>query len=341
MIYGHGDDGYLLKQKLKADFSSNVFYGGMPEGLRLHLQSCLNKIENYPESNAQSLQEEIGQWHALSASNVLVSNGATEAFYLIAQAFKTYTATVITPAFAEYEDACLAAGLQTEFLSWNLLNENAVFKTDLVFLGNPNNPSGDIISKEILTQVLSKNPQTVFVVDEAYADFCSVSVSMVPALKDCDNLIVVKSLTKTYAIPGLRLGYLLSHPHTIQKILKIKMPWSVNALAIEAGLYIARNRKDLALPLGLLLEDTNELIRQIRQIDNFEVCATHTNFFLCKTLNGTASKLKEFLIEKHALLIRDASNFKDLGPQHFRIATQRREKNELLILGLTAWMKNF
>lgn len=341
MINGHGDDRYLFNYTVKADFSSNVYYEGLAGGLRQHLTESLYKLNNYPEANAQRLQQALADWHQLSPGQVLVTNGATEAFYLVAHAFRRKTVTIAIPAFAEYEDACLTNDLTVQYVNYDDLNATSRFATDLVFFGNPNNPTGAILTRETIGQLLTAHPQTTFVIDEAYVDFTEEVISMTGAIDRYPNLIIIKSLTKTYSIPGLRLGYILSNENIINKILASKMPWSVNALAIEAGLYIAEHRHKLVLPVRKLRKDTLELMDQLRYKQEFSVWNTHTNFFLCKTYMFSASFLKSYLLANHGLLIRDASNFKGLSTGHFRIATQRPEENQLLINAINTWINGF
>lgn len=341
MINGHGDDRYLFNYNIVADFSSNVYYEGFSAGLQQHLTACLHKVNNYPEANAQRLQSALAEWHLLAPAQVLVTNGATEAFYLVAHAYRGKSATIVIPAFAEYEDGCRTNDLQIRYLHWDDLRPDTVFQTDIVFFGNPNNPTGAILQPATIKQLLDHHPETMFVIDEAYVDFTVDVISMVPSLDQYPNLIIIKSLTKTYSIPGLRLGYILSSEAVINKILPFKMPWSVNALAIEAGLFIAQHRQEMALPVSALIRDTQALINNLHTLDNISVRKTHTNFFLCQTAKGTAADLKQFLLQTAGLLIRDASNFRSLTPQHFRIATQRREQNTLLVKGISLWMDSF
>jgi threonine-phosphate decarboxylase len=341
MLKGHGDDRYMYNKEIVADFSSNVFYNGMSAGVKKHLADCLNKINNYPEVKAESLQCKLAEWHSLHPEQILVTNGATEAFYLIAHAFRNKSATIVVPAFSEYEDACVANDMKVYFLNWEALTYTTEFKTDIVFLGNPNNPTGSILAVKVLDSLLEKHPQTCFVVDEAYVDFTNKDISILGSINKYKNCIVVKSLTKAYSIPGLRLGYVLSNQATIDTILPYKMPWSVNTLAIEAGMYIAENKHALALPLDTLLEDTKTLMDQLKQIENITVFDSSTNFFLCKTEKGAAAELKQFLVQEYAVLIRDASNFRSLSNQHFRIATQKSIHNKIVVKGVRAWLNTF
>lgn len=338
MIIGHGDDGYLFQDKIVANFSSNVYYSGLSIDLKNHLSNNLDKVKNYPEADSKSLVKELSRFHNIDEGQLLITNGATEAFYLIAHTFRDASATVIVPAFSEYEDACKANDIDLEFLKWEDVEENTIFKTNLAFICNPNNPTGAVLKEGVLKELIRRNPQTTFVIDEAYIDFTNVVRSSLEFLSDYSNWIIVKSLTKKYAIPGLRLGYIISNNLMVQRISAKKMPWSVNALAIEAGKFILLNYSSLGLPVQDLLKDAEYLIERLNLIPGINAYSTNTNFFLCKTEKGSASLLKEFLIKEHGLLIRDASNFRSLIPQHFRVASQQPQDNELLIKGISAWM---
>jgi threonine-phosphate decarboxylase len=282
----------------------------------------------------------LSEFHRLSIEQLLITNGATEAFYLIAQSLRNKSVTIVIPSFAEYEDACRAAGLALQFLNWEQLNATTDFTTDAVFLGNPNNPTGSILKKNVLQSILKMNAQTTFIIDEAYVDFTAEDISMIPELAEFPNLIIVKSLTKTYAIPGLRLGYILSNSATIKNILTCKMPWSVNTMAVAAGNYIVDNHIKLSLPLKQLLDDTHQLIQQLSEGKHVKITSTSTNFFLCETTKGTAAALKSFLVDEYGLLIRDASNFRGLTNRHFRIATQTPAQNELLVKAINQFIIN-
>ena len=121
MIEGHGDDAWKYNTAIRADFSSNVLYGTLNDGLLTHLQRALATITHYPEAGAQSLQTAAAKTYGVSEGCVLATNGVTEAIYLIAQAFRRHTAVIYTPAFAEYEDACAVQGMNIAFHNWDEL----------------------------------------------------------------------------------------------------------------------------------------------------------------------------------------------------------------------------
>lgn len=335
MLQGHGDDGYRYSKTLQADFSTNVWYGGEPAGLKEHLFSQWSSINRYPEVLAESLAEQVANHHRLSSDGVLINSGTTESIYLIAHAFAGKKTTIVIPAFAEYEDACRMYGHQLSFLAWDELATLPHLTTDLVFICNPNNPTGALF--EQLASWLAQNPQTLFVIDEAFIDFTTHQPTAIPSLSQYSNLIIMRSLTKTYAIPGLRLGYVLSSSSIIKLLKTVKQPWTVNTLALEAGKFIFAHYTQIQPPVAQLLAHKENFIRALRQQIRLQIYDSQTHFFLAQTLTGTAAQLKQFLVERHGLLIRDASNFRGLSSGYFRLATLAPKTNQLLINALAEW----
>jgi threonine-phosphate decarboxylase len=149
----------------------------------------------------------------------------------------------------------------------------------------------------------------------------------------------MSSLTKTYAIPGLRLGYVLAQEDIISQLIRIKQPWTVNALALAAGDFIFDHFESIQLPVSQLLEDKRTFVQELSQMEALQIYESDTHFFLARTLVRNAAQLKEYLIEKHGLLIRDACNFRGLTRQHFRLATQSPENNQIMVNALREWEK--
>lgn len=337
MIQGHGDDGYLFDQQVKADFSSNVWYGGLQAGLKEHLSNKITGIDHYPDAGALRLQAMLENQAALPGGSILVTNGGTEAIYLVAQAFTGATTTVVVPTFAEYADACKLYRHQVQYLPWDKLTPDTTFTTDLVFICNPNNPTGQALDEKALQQLITHNKHTVFIIDEAYIQFTVGAVTMLPHLHRLPNVLVLRSMTKTCCIPGLRLGYVAARKQLLDRVRAFRMPWSVNSLALEAGYYILERPEQFAISAGTLLQETFQLWEGIRKMPEYKVHPSHTHFFLFETLTGTAAALKAWLMERHGLLIRDASNFYGLGPGHCRVACRSAAENKLLITALRQW----
>ena len=337
MKQGHGSDKHRYQQKIIADFSSNVWYKGYPKTLPQLLFEKMKDLKHYPEPEAESLRKKLAKLHQLSEEQIIVGNGSAELFYLLAQAHQGMHSGIVVPAFAEYEDACRINKHRLTFLTHKELFSS--FHLELLWLGNPNNPDGKVLSPEQIISLCQKNPMTLFVVDEAYAQLCYGFQSVIPVINQVDNLVVMHSLTKTFAMPGIRLGYAVGAKSVIEKLNAIRIPWSVNSLAIEAGCYVIDHYHELLPDLNLLHSESQYFLSQLNKIEYLDVLPSHCNYFLAQIKHKTAAELKTHLVKKHGLLIRDASNFRTLTPQHFRVALQTWEKNELLIQALQSYYK--
>jgi threonine-phosphate decarboxylase len=334
MLQGHGDDGYRFGVPVNGDFSTNVYYGGPPPGLKEHLFAAWEKVARYPEVLAESLSSKIADHYKLPAGHVLVTNGSTESIYLIAQAYGNSRSAILTPAFAEYEDACRMYGHDVHFIDWKEVGEGFKIKADLLFICNPNNPTGAIF--EDLLYFVSVNQNTLFIIDEAFIEFTLSINSVVDMVTQYDNLIVLRSMTKVYSIPGLRLGYIVGHPKLITHLTNFKLPWTVNVMALEAGRFIFDHLDQIRLPLLQMLADRADFANALTAL-SFPVSASHTHFFIAESPIFSAAELKLYLLNNHGLLIRDAGNFRGLSKRHFRVATLTPAKNALLINVLAEW----
>lgn len=339
MIEGHGSDLYKYGNKIIADFSSNVWPQGTNDLIIDQIKSKLERIKHYPEPNAESLTQNLAGFLSLSAKNILVTNGSAEAFYLTAQCFKNCKSLIAIPSFSEYKDACVVHDHLVEYTTFENLSKNIDSSINLIWLGNPNNPNGRIIPKEVILNLCNEHPDKVFIIDEAYSELCIDFESLTSYSNQFENLIIIRSLTKTFAIPGIRLGFIVSSEKTIDGITKFKIPWSVNSLAIEAGNFIINNYQKLLPKKEYLINESRYLQKELSETNGIEVFNSDCNFFLARLKKGKAKNLKEFLVNEYGLLIRDASNFKGLNESYFRIAAQDHELNNLLIKGIKHWIK--
>ena len=349
MLSGHGDDIYKYKD-IRINFSSNVYNHFCHDGLYAHLASRMDCIRNYPPPTPSELEKEIASLHGISPDEVIVTNGATEAIYLIAQAFSEYTSQILQPTFTEYEDACRL--FKHEIVAppipprgERLDSINCILKTPhsggrggpLFWLCNPNNPTGQVIPKPILESAIASHPDTIFIIDESYAPFTMqplVSTSMSGA----KNVLLLHSMTKEFAIPGLRLGYITGSAALLSRVRKCRMPWAVNQLAIEAGHYLLAHKSDYALDLPALMAERERMARELSAIDGITVYPSNTHILLCRIEGTTAAKLKDYLANNYGILIRDASNFRGLDEHYFRIAVQTPEEDNQLLNILKEWI---
>lgn len=333
MITGHGDDAYQFDHKIESNFSSNVYNKFDLKNLKEFLCDNISSIHSYPEPDALTLRKLIGNKLDISSEEIGITNGATEAIYLIAQAFRESKTAVVIPTFREYEDACEIHDHHLYFIE--SLDEIEP-DTQLVWLCNPNNPTGKIYDQEYLKKIIVQNTNTCFVIDQSYAAFTDNKTWSASQALKFSNVILLHSLTKCYAIPGLRLGYITAQKDKIDKIKHYSMPWSVNQLAQLAGLYLLEN---VSYNFSDYLLESQRVQKQLSEVSGIKVHSSEMHFFLCQLAQGKAADLKKFLIEKHGFLIRDAANFRGLNESYFRVAVQDEANNNLLIKAIEEWIK--
>ena len=333
MLHGHGDDAYQHGDAVRLNFSSNVRPGGAPSALRAHLAGQLERIGTYPEVAAETLTARLAARLGVGAEHLIVTNGAVAGIHLIGQIWAGAKSRVVTPTFSEYEDAARLHRHTLEFALWETTLQPLPAGCEVLWVCNPNNPTGAVLAREPLLAWIDAHPGTVFVVDLAYADFCATAPLTAQDAVSRANLILVHSLTKTYGLPGLRLGYLVTSAGLRARLAAGLVPWSVNSLALEAGNYCLAHAEALALPLAELLADAESLGRALAEIPGVVVHPSTTTFrlFELPPSAGSAAALKTWLIREHGILVRAADNFRGLGPQAVRVATQGRAADGQLV----------
>ena len=338
MLFGHGDDFYNSQNEVKINFSSNVWHGANLDKLKEHLNEQFSKLTRYPEPDAASLKRLLARRYEIKEENVVVTNGSITAFYLIAQAWKGAKSTIAVPSFAEYEDACRLHEHELTFFSTSDdLSELSLERQDFCWICNPNNPDGKLLHRTEILRLLAANRNTKFIIDQAYVAYTTEDKLKPSDVKNNPNLILIQSISKAYNIPGLRIGYLVASPEITAMVNKYIIPWSVNAIALEASKYILIHPAQFTLPIRKWQRETAELIYQLNKFDNLEVIPTSTTFFLVRLKKGTAAELKKYLWDNYGILIRDASNFRGLDETYIRLSTQTTAENQVLIDAIREW----
>ena len=336
MIEGHEDDLYKYGKKIVSNFSSNVYNRIDHSGLYQRLNERLSTICSSPEPMPDSLESEIALWYSLTPRQVCVTNGATEAIYLIAQVFQGRISAVLGPTFSEYADACRVHRHKVKpFYSLDALPEDA----ELVWICNPNNPTGEVRNKEDLKALVDSHPDKLFIFDQSYEYFTLKSLLGIKEAASFPNVILLHSMTKQYAIPGLRVGYFTASEGLTDDVRCRRMPWSVNSLAIEAAKYLLEEGDGISADIPQLLAERERLTNLLLATGMLEIWPTDTHYMLIKLRMGKAAALKDFLAVNHGILIRDASNFEGLDERFFRIATQTPEENDKLVKAISEWME--
>ena len=320
MIEGHGDDLYRY-DNIKMNFSSNIYNGTDLSALEAYLSSRMAVVRSYPEPSAASLARMIASECGISPDEVLVTSGAVDAIYLIAQVYRNEgTCRIMQPTFREYEDACRVFGYQER--------EDGA----LCWLCNPNNPTGDVMATDEVLALAERH--RLLIVDQSYEDYTMAALLQPADVVGRDDIILLHSMTKRYAVPGLRLGYVTASARVISRLRQQYRPWAINALSLEAGKWLVSHEAIAIKDLSSYLAETQRLRTMLNGIEGIEAQQTQTNFFLCTIQQATAAELKECLAREHGILIRDASNFTGLTPHHFRIATQSPAENDALVTAI-------
>jgi threonine-phosphate decarboxylase len=335
MIYGHGDDTYRYGDQIKMNFSSNIYQRADLSELKQYLATRLDAIGNYPEPEPRALEALIAEKLEISPDMVMVTNGANEAIYLIAQLYRHWASVIPQPTYNEYADACRMFG---HTISYDRNDELNILPEDRIYwLCNPDNPTGNVLLKSLITHIIRKHPRYLHVIDQSYADYTLQPMLQPKELLDCYNVMIIQSLSKKYCVPGLRLGYLTASPIIIERLRDIRQPWTVNALAIEAGKWLIENDPKVLPDLNEYLEEAQRLKQALSEIEGLMVMDTQTHYMLVNIDWATSLELKNWLIENHGILIRDASNFHSLDDHCFRVAAQTPEENDALISAIKAY----
>ncbi|MFA6079628.1 MAG: threonine-phosphate decarboxylase CobD [Candidatus Omnitrophota bacterium] len=348
LMFEHGGNVHkaecLLGRRV-VDFSANINPLGLPERIKKRIRDDLGSVLNYPDPEARELTRRIARYWGIGEDNVLVGNGSIELIYLIVSAFKPGTALVTAPDFSEYERALRSVKSRMSYLK---LIEKDAFKADLTrtgvsdifFFSNPNNPTGSMVAGR--SDGIERLPNKTVVVDEAFMDFSSDEkrLTMIEKSVRHKKVIVLRTFTKFFAMPGLRAGYLTAHKDVVRMLKRHQAPWSVNSLAQRAARYILDDRTYIAETKALIKKERDFLSGELTATEGLKALPSDVNFMLIKIeRRGVTSRdLTEGLFRK-GILVRDCSNFRGLSGRFIRVAVKKRSENVQLISSLRALLK--
>lgn len=337
MLKGHGDDIYDYSG-VRLNFSSNIGWQADASPLLGFLKGRMETLRSYPEPDAKSLERAWTKSLGLAEGSVCVTAGATQAIYLIARTYEGSRSTVLSPTFSEYSDAC-RMHRHNVTLAWSIQGLE-VADGGLCWICNPNNPTGTVWNPEALTDLVDNNPKCIFVIDQSYASY--TDCKLMTAFEGCSrhNVLMLHSMTKRFGVPGLRLGGVTGRPALIAAIRRFMIPWSVNALAVEAGKFLLENSGLFKLDVQSMLYERQRVAKALSAVGGMEVWPSDTNMLLVCLRNGKSAALKDYLVRKHGILIRDASNFEGLDERFFRIAVQRPGDDDALVEAIREWIYN-
>ena len=345
MIHGHGDDVFRYDD-IRINFSSNVYTHFDHRALYAHLAECMKLLAHYPAPAPECLERRLAETLGLDTSEVMATAGATEAIYLVAQAYRRSRSVIVQPTFSEYADACRVHEHRLSYVYPHQFSGSAdagdawlPVGCEMVWMCCPNNPTGQVWPQSELLRLVAAHPTTLFVLDASYAPFTAEPLVTPREGVEMPNLLMLHSITKEYGLPGLRLGYVTADAALLETLRRMRMPWSVNPLAQEAGLWLTDHRDAYRLPLDELMQERERMSVELRRRGVIEVWPSESHMLLCRLRMGRAAHLKDYLATHHGLLIRDASNFEGLDDGYFRIAVQTAEEDDELIKAIDEWMQ--
>ena len=338
------------------DFSANINPLGYPANIECTISSNIKTILHYPDPDCSELKKALAKKYACDNKNIVVGNGSTELFYLIPRAILAKQGFLFQPTFSEFRRAFQCNGILINEIK---CNEEDLFKVDInkiydyklnanqshiangttqyekiIFLCSPNNPTGYLIKKDDILKLTNDLPDTLVVVDEAFMEFTlePEKNSVISYASKTNNLIVVRSLTKLFGIPGIRLGFLVAHYKTVEKLLNYKEPWSVNSFAQFCGTVSIKDERFIVDSREYTNKEKAFLFNELSKIRGIQVFEPSVNFILVKITidNLNATILYKKLI-KFGIVIRNCSNFTTLSEKYFRIAVRRHDENVKLL----------
>jgi threonine-phosphate decarboxylase len=325
------------------DFSSNINpLGPTPKAVK-SIKSNLKTLPIYPDPESSDLRKILQKYTKIPSSQIVVGNGATEIIYNFCRSFLSSKTKVLIPipTFGEYEAAARLSGAKiTFFKTFDLEKDTDNFISKLpnngcIFICNPNNPTGNLISKNNLKKILSqaKRNNCLMFVDECFIELVPQhEESIIDLVKKNDNLIILRSLTKSFGLAGIRIGYGVSSKKIISILNKIKIPWNVSGLAQQAAKESISTPNYLIKSKKLILQELNYLKANISKLDKFDCYDSATNFILIKTKIDSDVLQKKLLQKK--ILIRNCSNIRGLDHNFIRIAVKKRKENQKLLRAL-------
>ncbi len=342
----HGGDwaGYELEYgKAPLDFSASISPLGLPESVRKAVLDALEHADRYPDPQCRALRQALSEFHDVECRRIVCGSGASDLIDRICRTLRPRHAAVFVPGFSEYERGLLAEGCEVSFIhlpeSENFRITQDMLKQipqncELLFLCNPNNPTGVLTEADLLHQILicCRETKMHLVVDECFLDLTSAAdrYSLIGELSNISELIILKAFTKLYAMAGLRLGYALCGSEALaDRLERCGQPWPVSDLAQTAGIAALRET-DYTDRVRSLINEERLRMRVALEKLGLHIIPGEANYLLFESGDALlAAKMRA-----RGILIRDCRSFRGLHEGWYRIAIRTREENDILLRNL-------
>jgi threonine-phosphate decarboxylase len=343
----HGGDiaGFAQKAGLPVeaviDFSSNINPLGLPLSAKRAYDEAVSQLTVYPDPRTEELRQIIAQEHHLDSDQVIAGNGSIALIALAIRSWKPKRALLVEPCFNEYRRLL---HLNDVIVTSMHLQEEDDFRfpfaaimqqlkeVDLVVLGHPNNPTGTALSPEDMQRLMDAADRRgiCVILDEAFVDWCS-SYSMIPYLSPRGSTVIIRSLTKFYALAGIRIGYACASRDMIARMRRYQETWSCNGVAQQLGVAALSDREFREATLAWFQQESAFMREELSRIPSIKVFFGLANFFLCKVRDPDQLKPFWMAMQKSGLYLRAGDDFARLGSGFFRVALRAREDNRILL----------
>ncbi len=324
-----------------SDFSANINPLGLPPGVDEVLRKSLDYLQHYPEIDGRSLQRAAARKLAIAPENILVGNGSTALIYLLARVLRPAKAVLWTPTFTEYDRALQLAACRSEnLITWadganfpvaGLLDQTLGRRPDMVFICNPANPTGVLWLRVELETVVAelRAAGIVCVLDEAFIDFTGSGHSLADRVEQYDNLLVLRSLTKIYALAGLRCGFMVAGERLASRLTPFLEPWSLNYPALQAAVAALENdRNFIRETVAFIASQRTFLTSAFEQTGFLFPFPSRANYILCRLSEGVeGGVLRDYLFRSHKIMVRLCGDYYGLDSRFVRFAVRTEKEN--------------
>ncbi len=354
MLYGHGGDVYTIAKELGIkpqevlDFSSNCSPLPYPEGFKEYICSNIDQMHLLPEVDCETIRGLLAKRYDLHQDHFLIGNGTTQWIFGLPRLLRPKRAFITLPTYADYEDACLTENItvyplgsfprgdrqEEEHLFEAISSQKKeAFEDSLVFICNPNNPTGLFLEPAKLLELIQQMPETTtWVIDESYAPFVGEDQhSSLLGLELPENVVLLRSFSKIYGIPGLRIGCMVNRGYIQKRLAKQMRPWAVNRMAQLALEFLLTNpgfEEEVRQTCQL---EKRFLVERLSRLDKLQYVEGRCHYALFRLTGGLKAKDLTETLKKKGILIRNCNNFKGLTGEHIRISPRLRRDNERLL----------
>lgn len=333
--------------KVKIDFSSNINPLGISRFVLKEIKKNIKQISHvYPDPNCTLLKKSIAEYiqYGIDQNWINIGNGATEIIHNFVRCLSSKNSIIPSPTFCEYELASKRCKMKINYvpLSKKLQIEPDLIiekvkenSNSLIFLCNPNNPTG-LVNTEAIEKILSSihSSKTILLVDESFIDFLNniEKKSMISKIKEFDNLAILRSMTKSYGLAGLRLGYLISNPKLIQQLKSHQITWNVNGIAQVAGIAALNDQEYICKTKKIIQKERDYMYNKINKKESYaNALRSEVNFFLIKLKNIESTIYQKIMLKFHGILVRDCSTFTGMSNDFIRVAVRTHKDNLMLL----------